>query len=247
MTNPFIQDTAAAQIVGPIQTDSLEAALEQATDQLIDSIETGVGRIADAMPSPSIWEVGASLAAIMVAVLAVIEMVRIYLNRKEGQKRAAARVSAVAIPVRRQIKSWFAELPSDVVQMEEQLEGQGQTWSHQDAKAVLAMWNIWNTRSARSQIREAERRIEDMNAEAPLASEETGRKVVRATAEFYGAFDELNEIMALAWDVPLTGDLMTHATRERGLILSRGHQRLRRCIEELDLLIDERFGQPANS
>ncbi len=226
-----------------LQTDSLPTALEQTAGQVADSIGAGAAHIVEAIKSPSGWEIASSLSVIAVAALAIIEVRRIYLNRKEGQERAAARVSAVAIPVRRQIKSWLDEVPPEVIQMEERLRGSELDWSLKDATAVKKMWHYWDARSRRSDIGKAEQRIENMNAEAPSTEKETRSKVVGATAAFYRAFDNINQLMALPWADMLNGDLTTHVTRERGLLLSQGHKLLRQCAEELDALVDKQFDE----
>lgn len=227
-----MQDTAS------VQTDSLGTVLERAAGQLADSIGADAAHIVEAIKSPSWWEIASSLAIIAVAVLAGIELWRIYRNRKESEKRAAARVSAVAFPVRRQIKSWLDELPPGMDQMEGRLQKPGQDWSQEDATAVHKLWQYWNLRSVKGDIGKAETRIEAMSAEAPFAEEKVRAGVVGSTRLFYRAFDKINKLAAQQWEN--AGDkLLRVAKREYGVLISEGHKRLKQCAEELDALVDK--------
>lgn len=247
MIDLFTQDTILrssqdpAQVTTTIRIDSLEAMLEAAASRLADSVVAGATQIVNSISYPSIWEIGASFSAVVVAAFAIIEGVRIFLSRKEITNRAAARVSSVAFPVRRQIESWLDEVPPEVAQMEERQRNSLHDWSDEDAGTVRKTGIYWQERSAKSDIRTAETRIEEMNAQAPLAAPFLRGQVVAATAAFYQAFDNLNQIIAIPWEPGLDGFNIEHATYELGRTLLQGHRLLKDCTERLDTVVDEEF------
>lgn len=223
-----------------VQLDSLQAALERSIAALGDSIGAASGRVADALSvGPSPWQVGASLAGIAVAILASVELWRLARDARESKDRAAARVSAVAIPVRRSIKSWLDEMPQVIVQLESR-ERAKLEWSNNDSDMLRYAWQYWTNRSASGHIGRAEERIEALNEEAPFARPAVRDRVVRATAAFYQAFDQLNPLMAMPWSSNPTYENQPAAPDHRQQVVS-GHERLRICVAELDGLISAEF------
>lgn len=230
-------DSASPVEVPVAVIDTLRPALDSATEQLSDSLSAMAERVVDALNTPSVWDIGSSLAAIFVAILAVVEFRRLYRQKAEVQAHAAARVSAIAMPVHRQIKSWLDGAPPAVAQVEARHQ-QNANWTPMDATFLREAWTYWTMRSARGQIAKAEQRIEDLNAQAPLASNEVGDQVVRATAAFYAAFDHLNDLMAMPWQGDITANPPQAPHRK---LVADGHGELRKCVEELVALIDKKL------
>lgn len=234
-------DTSSVSELPSSVSDTLLSLLENST-QALDSLHAAVTRLAAAGGGKSLWDVGSSLATIVVAVLAIVELGRLYQHHRENANRAAARVSAVAIPLHRSLASWLKEMPTPLEELERR-EKEGASWTDIDAEGTREAWLYWTERSAKSHIGKAEQRVEALNAEAPFADERVRSKVIRATAGFYGAFDHLNQVMAMPW---ADNTLTVHPPdRSHRTHVACGHEELRKCCTELNGLIAKDFKKAA--
>lgn len=246
MIGQQLQDTTTVAGQGaetPQQFDSLQAAIERTVAQLADSLGAAAGQVAQAIDSPSWWDKGVSFAGMMVALLAFIELRRIYQARRESEERAAARVSAISIPVSRNLKAWVDAIPPEFTRMFTQIDQR--EWSHQDAVAVRDRVMQWGRRSTMDRIAPMELRIDEMNAQAPFAKEEIRKRAIDITAAFYSAFDLINPVAELPVD-NLEGDLGNHFTQQHGRDLGRADALLKTCVEILGAQIDESYKNTRN-